>query len=136
MHHILEKLKEHRAKLTKARKLLINIFQAHHLPLTEAEIRAKLKVNKTTVYRELELFSNLGIVKEVFFGDGKKRFELNLHNHHHHLICTNCEKVEDIFVHKDVEHVEQKIRKLKNFVIKNHSLEFFGLCKNCSNNLI
>ena len=128
---IIEQLKKQGAKITSARKLLVEIFTQNHLPLTEMELRRRLKVNKTTVYRQLELFLKLGIVKEVEFGDGKKRFEFNLHNHHHHLVCTNCQKVEDIFVHNDVKHVEDKIAKLKKFQVKSHSLEFFGLCAQC-----
>ena len=117
---------------------LVRIFKKHHLPLTEQELRLQLvklgqDVNKTTVYRALEDLRAKNLVKAVELGDGKKRFELNLHNHHHHFVCTNCNLIEDIFVHNDVKHVEDKIRKEKKFQIKSHSLEFFGLCNNCTN---
>src|SRR5258708_2117588 len=133
---ILEQLKNQGARMTKARILLVKMFQKNHLPLTELEIRAKLSqagkaVNKTTVYRELEYLKSKSVIKEADFSDGKKRYEFNSSDHHHHLICTNCKKVDDIRVEDDVSHIEKKISRNKDFKIINHSLEFFGLCKNC-----
>jgi len=123
--------------MRETREITLNIFKSYHLPLAEFELRQRLakkglKLNKTSVYRLLEKLADENLIKSVDFGDRKKRYELNLHNHHHHLICTNCNIVEDIFVHNDVKHVEEKIRKEKKFIIKTHQLEFFGLCKECS----
>ena len=115
---------------------LLKIFENNPLPQTQEELRqglAKmgLDLNKTTIYRQLEKLEKENLIKPVSLGDRQTRYELNLHNHHHHLVCTNCKKVEDIFVHNDVKHVEDKIRKDKNFQIQNHILEFFGLCAQC-----
>ena len=122
--------------MKETRVLLSSILQRNHLPQTEFELRGHLakkglKLNKTTVYRLIQKLTGENVIKPVDLGDGKKRFELNLHNHHHHLVCTNCNQIEDIFVHNDVKHVENKIAKLKRFKIKSHSLEFFGVCKSC-----
>jgi Fur family ferric uptake transcriptional regulator len=126
-------LKEKKLKVTPNRLAVLTLLEKSHGPFTAIEILSgvKPKLDQATLYRILEIFEQQGLVKAVEFGDGKKRFELNLHNHHHHLVCTNCKTVEDIFVHNDVKHVEQKIAKLKKFQIQTHSLEFFGLCKNC-----
>lgn len=87
--------------------------------------------NKTTIYRELDFLLEQGIIREVDFGEGSKRYELRSENHHHHLICLNCKKIEDIDLDQDLTKEEKKIEQQKNFKIVNHSLEFFGLCLNC-----
>jgi Fur family ferric uptake transcriptional regulator len=74
------------------------------------------------------LFKNR-IINRVEFGEGKYRYELKK-NHHHHLICTNCGKIEEVegdFLKK----MEDDIFKSKKFKVESHSLEFFGLCEDC-----
>ncbi len=123
------------SKITKARKALLTIFENNHLPLSELELRTKLAgmgvdVNKTTIYRQLSHLKECGSIREVNFGDGKKRFELHV-DHHHHLVCTNCKKVDEIRIENDMSQIEKKIIRNKKFVISGHSLEFFGLCNTC-----
>jgi Fur family ferric uptake transcriptional regulator len=91
----------------------------------------KLHSNKTTVYRELNFLTEQNIVKPIDFGDGTKRYEVASDHHHHHLICTKCQKVEDIELEGDVDEEGSKLGKQKGFEVTGHSLEFFGLCKNC-----
>ncbi len=87
---LLQQLKKQGSRITKSRSLIVGIFQKHPLPLTELAVRemlskAGMKVNKTTVYRELEHLISKAVVKPIEFGDGKKRYELNA-GHHHHLV--------------------------------------------------
>ena len=135
---IVEELKKKcGSKATRTQKAILTIFEKNHLPLTESELQAKLSksdivVNKTTVYRQLAHLKEHDFIKEIDFGDGKKRFELNSNDrHHHHLVCTNCKMVDDIKIDNDVISIERAISKARNFKIMHHSLEFFGLCKNC-----
>lgn len=132
---ILVQLKSKGLKITRTRRFLAVIFQKNRLPLSEAEIRTKLlklgvNVNKTTIYRELAQLRNSKFVKEIEFGDGKKRFELNS-GHHHHLVCTKCMKVEEVELENELAKFEKEISKIRNFEITNHALEFFGFCKKC-----
>jgi len=133
---ILKQLKEMKYRLTACRKVIISIFENSDIPLTVQEInrflkRSGIRVNKTTIYRELDLLKRLGFVKEVEFGDGKKRFENAAASHHHHFVCQNCESVSDIKINKEFEKLEQKLVKPRNFQVTDHILEFFGLCRNC-----
>jgi Fe2+ or Zn2+ uptake regulation protein len=93
-------------------------------------LRAKdLNTNKVTVYRIMDLFYERGLVDKLDFGEGKFRYEARK-NHHHHLICTECGKIQDIkgdFVNK----LEKEIYKDKYFKVQRHTLEFFGICKSC-----
>ena len=96
-------------------------------------LRSKsLNTNKVTVYRIMDFLYKSGIVERLEFQEGKFRYEIRNVNHHHHLICTNCGKVEDA-KGDFVSNLETQIRGENGFLVKSHSLEFFGLCKNCQN---
>lgn len=133
---ILYNLKSKGYKLTKPKQeLLETIIRSDH-PISVIEIleeykKRKLSVNKTTLYRQLEVFVYEGIVTEVDFGDGKKRYEIASGNHHHHLICTGCKKIKHIELPGDLISQEILISKLENFQVSYHLLEFFGLCYDC-----
>lgn len=86
-----------------------------------------------TIYRSMKLLVGLGLVEKFDFGDGVARYELaGLHStdHHHHLICTQCQAVselEECFP----EEFQQRIAKRHGFTNVSHKLEFFGICPNC-----
>jgi Fur family ferric uptake transcriptional regulator len=121
-------------KKTPAR-LAISEFLSNAKSPVDAEqiikyLRAQnLETNKVTVYRILEFLFKNQIIDRVEFGEGKYRYELKK-EHHHHLICNNCGKVQDVEADV-VEKLEKEIQKDKNFMVQSHSLEFFGLCENC-----
>lgn len=128
---ILNKFKLQGHKLTKTRKKMVELFLSNPLPLTATEIKTHMvKINKTTIYRELNFLIGKNFISEIEFGDGKKRYEHNK-DHHHHLICTSCRKIENVYLKEDLKREEEKMSNNKNFKILYHSLEFFGLCGNC-----
>ncbi|MDR3643081.1 MAG: Fur family transcriptional regulator [Candidatus Doudnabacteria bacterium] len=136
MEQIIGNLKNLGARITKTRFGLLDIFTKHNLPLAEPDIRRLLNqqgkpVNKTTIYRELEALKGYGVVTQVDFGDGKIRYELAQRRHHHHLVCVDCRKVEDVEINHDFSTVEKATLKNNRFKITRHSLEFFGLCQKC-----
>lgn len=129
-------------RMTKIRKELLGLFSVPHSPLSASDILGKIrknnpKVNKTTIYRQLESLTKQHILEEVDFQEGQKRYELaheDHHHHHHHLICTECKMIEHIEVEnieKELSKSSEEFRKLKNFHITSHTLEFFGVCQNC-----
>ncbi len=109
---------------TKARSKILDIFSKSSVPIDALELLKKVKVNKTTIYRELDFLLKNGFLNEVNFADGKKRYETKNSDHHHHLVCLNCEKVSDV-------EVEENFVIPKNFKLIKHNLEFFGYCFNC-----
>jgi Fe2+ or Zn2+ uptake regulation protein len=121
-------------KKTPAR-LAINEFLSRSTSPVDAEqviqyLRSqKLETNKATVYRILDFLFKNKVIERVEFGEGKYRYELKM-NHHHHLVCTSCGKIQDVEANV-VEKLENEIQKNKNFKVQSHSLEFFGLCSNC-----
>lgn len=133
---VLKKIKQQGNRLTKPRKLIIEIFTKVRYPLTAQEIQTFLKkesinIDFTSIYRTISLLISVGLIDEINWGDGKKRYEIiRRKKHHHHLVCDNCGAVENI-VFKDEQWLIDKIKRKTKFQIKRHSLEFFGLCQNC-----
>lgn len=132
---ILLKLKTDGHRITPIREKIIDLLSKSSSPRSAPELQesfliSKIKVNKTTIYRELDFLLQKTLINEVEFGDGKKRYELN-NGHHHHLICLNCNRIEDVDLETDLSKEQAKIEKETGFKIKSHSLEFFGYCKNC-----
>src|ERR1035437_7832829 len=121
-------------KKTPARLAISEFLFSSNTPVDAEQIiqhlRAqKLDTNKVTVYRILDFLFKNQTIDRVEFGEGKYRYELKK-NHHHHLICTNCGKIQDVEGNL-VENIEKKIQKGKNFQVQSHSLEFFGICRDC-----
>jgi Fur family ferric uptake transcriptional regulator len=121
-------------KKTPARLAINDFFSSVNTPVDVEQIvqhlrSQKLETNKVTVYRILDFLFKNRIINRVEFGEGKYRYELKK-NHHHHLVCTNCGKIEEVegdFLKK----MEDDIFKSKKFKVESHSLEFFGLCEDC-----
>lgn len=122
-------------KKTPTRMAILALFHKTSMPLDADSILSHLeekniKSDRVTVYRTLNTLTDYSILRRVEFGEGKFRFELASLPHHHHLICTNCGRIEDIN-ECGVEEIEEKLQKRTGFLIKQHNAEFFGLCAKC-----
>ena len=135
--HILENLKGRGHRMTKVRKAVLEILCKSKVPLPAQELitglkRKSLPVNKTTVYREIDFLLAEKVLREVDLLDGKKRYEVLLENdHHHHMICTQCQSIQCIEMAHDLDELEHNLLCKFNFKVTSHSLEFFGLCDKC-----
>lgn len=132
---IIENLKSKGHKNTKVRQALVEILLTTHAPLSITQLlqnlsKKGLKPNKTTVYREIEFLVTQGLVSGVDFGEGKKRYERS-GDHHHHIVCINCKSIKDISEDIDLDKLHASVVKKVGYKPVGHSLEFFGLCKNC-----
>lgn len=131
------KLRTAGERITPIRIALIKILASSKIPQTPQELLTELNkkdfdANKTTVYRQLETLQNFGIVREVHFTDRTGRFELADENdHHHHLVCVQCQRIEDISFPTDLDKQEKTIWRKNKFKVLHHSLEFFGTCRVC-----
>ncbi len=113
---------------------VFDILEKNKLPIDAATLISKLKVNKTTVYRQLDKLLDEDKILEVELGDGKKRYEIKSRGHHHHIVCKKCGLIEDLEL--DEKMLISRLSKKTNFKIESHNLEFFGLCINCRPNLV
>jgi Fur family ferric uptake transcriptional regulator len=128
-------------KLTSQREITLRILlenENDHLSAEEVFMLVKAKfpdIGLATVYRTLELLSELHIVEKMNFGDGVARFDLrdDTHEHmHHHLICSDCGLVKEI---KDdwLKELEQRIELDFGFMVIDHRLDFTGSFNKCNN---
>jgi len=132
-------LKENGYKLTPQRRAIVNVIirnEGSHLTTEELYDLVKVEcpeIGLATVYRTVQMLEAIGVVCKLDLNDGCNRYELvhEEENHqHHHLICTICNNV--IEVKGDLlDTMEQKIEDEYNFKVKNHSLKFYGICKDC-----
>jgi Fur family transcriptional regulator, ferric uptake regulator len=123
-------------RMTPIRRLFLETFRDSTQPISTYDLyteltRQRLSCNRTTMYRELLFLEKQGVIKPVDFNDGVRRYEATADAHHHHFICTNCKTVFDVNLKHDLEIDEAEIEKMHGAKIASHSLEFFGLCKNC-----
>jgi Fur family transcriptional regulator, ferric uptake regulator len=129
-----QSLKDFGIKSTDSANAVLAILERKGEPLDVSTIADNLKndglsTDLVTVYRILNKFYEKGLATRIEIGEGKYRYEIQK-KHHHHLICQNCGKIEDIEV-DFIEEIEKKIKNKKGFLVKSHSLEFFGICKSC-----
>lgn len=135
------KLKSRDSKMTPARQEILKIFLAHggqHLSAEDVHDymrEKKSNVGLATVYRSLDLLTEMGILTRLDFGDGRARYEIfsenpKSHHHHHHLVCLKCRKVFE-FGDDLLEPLENDIAEKSGFKILNHDLKFYGYCREC-----
>lgn len=127
-------LQEKGLKKTPGRLAILQALKRLSCPVDVQEVIDQLskenqEVDQATVYRILDLFVKKGIIVQIDFRDGKYRYELQA-SHHHHLVCRSCNTVQEIS--GDLLNVsESQVLKDKDFLIQDHTLEFFGLCNKC-----
>lgn len=136
---IKEALQEAQYKLTPQREVTVKVLlenERDHLSAEDVFLKVKDKypeIGLATVYRTLELLSELKILDKINFGDGVSRYDLRKEgakHFHHHLVCMECGAVEEI---EDdlLEDVEKIVEKEYNFKVLDHRLTFHGICGNC-----
>lgn len=133
------KLSERGYKMTPQRKEILGIFVERGGHMSAEDVYGVLRereseIGLATVYRALDLLSELGILVRMDFGDGCARYELSTSDpkvhHHHHLICLKCKKVIE-FEEDLLEDLEADIALKSDFEIVNHEVKFFGYCSEC-----
>lgn len=134
-----EKLREKQYKLTSQRQTILQSFIENpdrHLSAEDVYqiVRGQSPdIGLATVYRTLELLSDLDILQKLDFGDGRNRYEINemsQPHHHHHLICLSCGRVRE-FEDDLLETLETAIARKSKFAIVDHQLKFYGYCQEC-----
>ncbi len=94
--------------------------------------RPELKTGIATIYRTLSRLEDSDMVTSLSFGAQGKKYELGAKDHHDHMICTKCGEITE-FVDDEIERRQEKIAAEFGFQIKDHSMQIYGICKNCQN---
>ena len=131
-------------RLTLPRQAILNVFIQNPKHLSAEEVFLLLHkdypgIGLATVYRTLDLLTQMGLIFKFDFGDGRSRYELadeTIKAHHHHLICTRCGRIIDYsdFAEKEkkfIKELETELSKKYKFKISSHQVHFYGLCEEC-----
>jgi len=96
----------------------------------KALIEAEEDVGLATVYRVLTQFESAGLVSRHHFEGGHSVFELMSDDHHDHIVCDSCGKVEEFF-DDIIEQQQEKIAQKFGYKITDHSMYLYGICAAC-----
>lgn len=129
------RLQRHGYKLTRPRLAVLQVLEAgpHHLSPSEVHERAKEvypSLGLTTVYRTLELLTDLGTLRPAYLGGAAQRYHNSGEGHHDHCVCSTCGSVTEI-VECHLEAVVELIEGKTGFHVDGHFLELYGRCPDC-----
>ncbi|MCP5269760.1 MAG: ferric iron uptake transcriptional regulator [Burkholderiaceae bacterium] len=132
MTHV-EELKSSGLKATLPRIKILEVFQQSERRHMTAEdvFKALLAdgsdIGLATVYRVLMQFEQAGLLSRSNFESGKAVFELNEGQHHDHLVCLNCGRVEEFF-DPEIEARQRAVAESRGFQLQEHSLALYANC--------
>ena len=129
----IDELKNTGLKATLPRLKILEIFQKGTQRHMTAEdvfrhlLAEHADIGLATVYRVLTQFEQAGILSRNHFESGKAVYELNEGQHHDHMVCLDCGKVEEFF-DPEIEQRQQAVARAKGFVIADHALSLYAHC--------
>ena len=129
-----EKLKAANIRITPQRYAVLEyLIESDSHPTADDIYRSLVEkfpnVSVATIYNNLRLFTKIGFVKEMTYGDGSSRFDFAT-TQHYHAICENCGKIEDIY-YPGLEDIEETAHNLTGYKVTNHRMEVYGICPEC-----
>lgn len=118
--------------MTAQRRIIAEVFTGEHIHLTAEDVLQSARqvlpeVSRATVYNALNVFIALGELLELSHADGKKRYDPNVLERHHHLVCVDCNQILD--VHTDDPELSAKER--RGFEILDVAVTFHARCPDC-----
>ena len=121
-------------RMTKQRKVILEEIRKSESHLTADEIYKVVKekvpnISLGTVYRNLEILSEKGLIRKIELAHTKRRYDGNMKNHYH-IICTECGRVDDLIT-REVGNIEELLGVESNYKITGYRLKFFGICPDC-----
>ena len=128
-----DELKSSGLKATLPRIKILEIFQRTQQRHMTAEdvFKALLKddadIGLATVYRVLMQFEQAGLLSRSHFESGKSVFELNEGQHHDHLVCLTCGRVEEFF-DPEIEQRQRAVAQARGFDLQDHALSLYAVC--------
>ena len=131
-----KELKEHGLKATVPRLKILELMEDSKVRHFSAEdiyrylLKSNVELGLATVYRVLTQFESAGIVIRHNFEEGHSVFELAADEHHDHIVCVRCGKVEE-FHDNEIEQRQNVIAKKLGFELTDHNLNMYGLCPSC-----
>lgn len=137
MEAIIEAVSEAGYRLTKPREAVANLVTARAGHFTAADLlhdarRDRLNLGRATLFRNLELFTELGALERLDLPSGDHAYVACAPDeHHHHVVCRQCGKSADV-EDSGLQSVVAQIARSSGYRIDQHRLELFGLCPACA----
>ncbi len=128
-----DELKSSGLKATLPRIKVLEVFQRspqRHMTAEDvfkALLLEGADIGLATVYRVLMQFEQAGLLSRSHFESGKSVFELNEGQHHDHLVCLSCGRVEE-FYDPEIEQRQRAIAVERGFALQEHSLALYARC--------
>jgi Fur family ferric uptake transcriptional regulator len=123
-------------KVTLPRVKILEILEnAEHRHMSAEDLYKALldsgeDIGLATVYRVLTQFESAGLVTRHHFEGGHSVFELNEGDHHDHILCVKCGRVDE-FVDEVIEERQEHIASKAGYEMTDHSLYIYGICPDC-----
>ncbi|MCA0989399.1 MULTISPECIES: peroxide-responsive transcriptional repressor PerR [Bacillales] len=137
LHGAIEAMKSSGVRITPQRHAILeHLIQSMAHP-TADEIYKSLEgkfpnMSVATVYNNLRVFKEIGLVKELTYGDSSSRFDC-VTTDHYHIICDDCGKIVD-FHYPGLDEVETLAEQVTGFQVGDHRMEIYGSCPDCQKN--
>lgn len=131
-----KQLKNVGLKITNPRLKILQILEesnTHHLSAEDVYktlLEMGEEISLATVYRVLTQFEASGLITKHNFAADHSVFELRSNQHHDHLVCMKCGKIEE-FIDEEIEQRQETIAKKAGFKMTDHVLNIYGICSNC-----
>ncbi len=128
-----EELKSSGLKATLPRIRILEVFQkTQRRHMTAEDVYKTLlaegsDIGLATVYRVLMQFEQAGLLSRNHFESGKSVFELNQGSHHDHLVCLDCDRVEEFF-DPEIESRQRAVAQARGFELQDHALSLYAAC--------
>jgi Fur family peroxide stress response transcriptional regulator len=133
--HFRDLCSEHGIAVTHQRQVLYEVMQGMEGHPSPEEIYARVKrkipaISLATVYKNIHLFVESGVLREVSMHHGSRRVEMN-EREHHHLVCSKCKAISDI----DAEALPLGLPDAKTlpggFLVERYAVDVIGVCPRC-----
>lgn len=133
-----DRLRSREQRYTGGRRRIVEVLVQAGAPVTLPELLAgDAALAQSSVYRNLAVLEEAGVVRRLVHGADHAHFELaeDLTEHHHHLICERCGRVQDVALGADIEaSLDAALEGLgrdRGFSPRHHAIDIYGLCAAC-----
>jgi Fur family ferric uptake transcriptional regulator len=133
-----EQLRRTRQRYTLGRRQLVDMLVASGRPVTIPELLESGAIqSQSSLYRNLAILEQAGAVHRIASTDDVARYELTeeLSEHHHHLVCTVCGRIDDVVlpakIERSLDAADAEAERQHGFRVTAHRVDFVGVCADC-----
>ena len=131
-----QSLKQAGYRLTQARLTVLEVLESECGHITSSDVLEKVErinpaIGRASVFRSLELFTQLGFIRPTYVHTSLTPTYVMLQGgHHHHVICTDCKRFFE-FDNCGLDALTRNLQRELDIEISGHLLEFYGVCADC-----